>query len=146
MAIGESIVPIAVTLHVTGLDVVRPMGNAMLALEVTGVIIVTIIVTYRNVISATRKMVVACRVVEDIGDCLVTRNVTQIVSSATRLMVVACCVMMDIGDCLVTRNVTQIVSSATRQMVFARVVMADIGERLVTRNVAQLVSGTSATR
>jgi len=89
VANGESIVPIAVTLHVTGQDVIRPMGNAMIALEVTGVIIVTIIVTYRNVTSATRKMVVACRVLMDIGEGLVTRNVTQIVSCATIRMVVA---------------------------------------------------------
>jgi len=54
-----------------------------------------------------------------IGERFVTRNVTTSVLSVTRRMVVACRVMMGIGDRLVTRNVTSIVNTATRRMVVA---------------------------
>jgi len=56
--------------------------------------------------------------------------------SATRRMVVACRVFVVIGDPLVTRNVTIFVLSATRRMVFAQNVIKDIGERAVKKNVA----------
>ena len=89
VAIGDSIVPITVTLYVTGQDVVRVMGNVINARKVSGVIIVTQNVTYQIGVCATRRMVVACRVMQDIGDCLVTRNVTQIVTIALWIVVVA---------------------------------------------------------
>ena len=74
---------------------------------------------------------------KDIGDRLVTRHVTQIVVSATKLMVVVCRVMTVIGVRLVTRHVTPIVLSATRRMVVAcGVKIKVIGERAVKMNVA----------
>jgi len=80
VAIGESIVPIAVTLHVISRqDVVRLKGNALNARTVSGVIFVTGHVTYQRVKRATRRTVVVWNVMTDIGDRRVTRNVTQLV-------------------------------------------------------------------
>jgi len=88
------------------------------------------------VTSATRRTVVVWSVMMDIGESIVTRNVTYIVMSATRRTVVACCVIMDIGESIVTRNVTHIVMSATRRTVVVWSVMMDIGEKIVNMNVA----------
>ena len=64
------------------------MENANVAKVVHGVIIATKHVPQRVTI-ATRRMVVACGVIQDIGEGLVTRNVTQIVTVALWRVAVA---------------------------------------------------------
>jgi len=65
------------------------MDNANVAKAVHGVIIATRHVFTESVNIATKRMVVARGVHQDIGDCLVTRNVTQIVTIALWIVVVA---------------------------------------------------------
>ena len=74
-----------------------------------------------------------------------TRNVTKRVTGATRRTVVVGGVWMDIGESIVTRNVTKpqfcYVTIATRRtVVVVRSVMMDIGESIVGRNVTKLVT------
>ena len=58
------------------------MENAVVAKKVHGVIIAIRHVFTQSVTIATKRMVVARGVHQDIGESLVTRNVTQIVTVA----------------------------------------------------------------